>query len=317
MSRKLLWAKIGGSVGLFSIPMAFQNPITGVFLFILGLLHVAYALLIWFGQLPSDSSEETNGDKKELAGEVTQSSREPPELNVAPTGSLLGAEQPDQLKSLGFSETQTQHMTVWIRTNPESDVILQEWDVLIAKDRQIVSDSSMYDVHSECAWKPDNWNTLEFENKSACDLSKLLELPKYQVKLGAAKHLIFIGMESFPDSKKALPDDSATLALRRSRSLFKKTYRASGDDYGIRQFWTLDLGKARTNDPRLEFDQRRAVIIAVRERRSDISILNIVQAIAQSARINNVPLADYTNAETAHPRRVVEPNSHHWRNPPD
>ncbi len=70
------------------------------------------------------------------------------------------------------------------------------------------------------------------------------------------------------------------------------------------KFWELDIGASAIKDPAQEFDQRRAIILGVRNRKSEVPIDFAIKMMAIRTPINDVRLKDDPKLSTAIPMLI-------------
>lgn len=175
-----------------------------------------------------------------------------------------------------------------------------EKEVLIIEEGVVVVHASVFDIHSQCAWKSGSPDEFVHEDDSPCDLRAVLSGPKYQERLAPAKHVVFVGLESFPNSPIEM-DCHGTLSHCRYIQLAGETHKVRPDDWSLRRYWGLDIGKASRDDPDHEFDQRRALVLGIRDCRQDYSLEEAISKLVMTTSINDVDLRFYDKAFTARP----------------
>jgi len=196
----------------------------------------------------------------------------------------------------------------WERPGPSEDALFRETEVQIRdKVGNVMVGASVFEVLNECAWVSGSAKKFEYRNGRACSLGRLLKDRKYQERLAVARHLVFVGMESY----KAAPNKSvgdcshAWLSECRAEEMAERTYNEVPKEWPTKtDFWIFDIGAANTRAESLEFDQRRAIIIGIRNRRSDIPIQDAITFVARRVPLHEVKLSDYSKIATAIAARI-------------
>ena len=275
-------------IGLFSAALA---------------VYCALEYLVW--QAPA-SNKET---RTEAGGGENGKPSGPVDDEKTPSKSLLGPENAELLISRGFKLIEYPTFNRWQKQiEPDIEPFL-ETEVLIAQDGEIIIDASIFNIHRDCAWKPVSAATLTLENGSACDLERVLKGPKYQRRLSLAQNIAFIGLQSFPQLSEPYEcENHETLSECRFVELATRTRKAMPDDWAGRQRWGFDLGRAQHDDNALEFDQRRALLVGIKERRSEVGEREAIRKVILSTKVGLVDLGNYEFSESAEavPLRVAK-----------
>jgi len=150
---------------------------------------------------------------------------------------------------------------------------------------------------------------LGFANSGSCSLETLLAKPKFQGRLLLARHLIFVGLESFLNAPKPARDKVACghdwLTECRAEEMATRVRNAFPDSAPNEPtYWALDIGHAQTKSQSLEWDQRRAVILGVRNRKNGLSVEDAIARISTQTRVEEVRFADYSKISTAKPDEI-------------
>jgi hypothetical protein len=274
----------------------------GVFSAVLA-IYCALEYFVW--QAPTSNEKTHDGS----GGGVVGKPHGPEEGEKKPANSLLGPENAELLISRGFELIEYPTFNRWQKNLEADNEPFLETEVLIAQDGEIIVDASIFNIHRDCAWKPGSAATLTFENGSACDLERVLKGPKYQRRLSLAQNIAFIGLQSFPQLSEPYEcENHETLSECRFVELATRTRKAMPDDWAGRQRWGFDLGRANHEDTALEFDQRRALLVGIKERRSEVGEREAIRRVVLSTKIGLVDLSDYEFSETAEavPLRVAK-----------
>ena len=101
-----------------------------------------------------------------------------------------------------------------------------------------------------------------------------------------ARHLVFIGLESYLDAPMRAKDKTQCghdwLTECRASELATRVRNAFPERPSEPHYWTLDLGHAQASIQNMEWDQRRAVIIGIRNRKEGLPIAEAISKL-QSA----------------------------------
>jgi hypothetical protein len=265
----------------------------GIFSFLLA-VYCAVEVLVWQAPKANTTTEE-----KAPAGDEIQP-RNPIKSSTNPSKSLLGREDAEILIDRGYHLIEYPTFNRWQKRLPPGAEPFSETEVLIAEEGEIIIDASVFNIHRDCSWKPGSAATLTFENGSICDLERVLKGPKYQRRLSLAHNIAFIGLQSHPLLQEPYVCEShETLSECRFVELATRTRKAMPDEWAGRQRWGFDLGRANNADDSYEFDQRRALVVGIRERRSEVDEKSAISRVVLSTKIGLVDLSDYEFSNTA------------------
>lgn len=191
----------------------------------------------------------------------------------------------------------------WQRPNDSEDAPFSETEVLIySENGEWLLSGSVFVVLNECAWVSKSAKHFQYLNGSACSLDTVLGHEKYQQRLARSEHLIFVGMESYENSPQKAGDDCnhEWLSECRADELAHRTRNSVPETWPLSiNFWELDIGASAIQDPAQEFDQRRAIILGVRNRKSGLPIDFAIKMMAIRTPVNDVRLKDYPKLSTA------------------
>jgi hypothetical protein len=236
--------------------------------------------------------------------------------------SLEEKEDPALLQAAGYIRSEYPHR--WEKAQPDVDAPFEETAIILYDDQgNWETSASVFIVLKDCAWVQGSARFFRNRNNTPCSLETLLDFPEFQRRLSSASHLVFVGMESYLNAPKAAASDECGhgfLTTCRADRLITRTYvKYFSDDKKPRpDLWELDIGYANTKSPLLEWDQRRAVILGMRNRRPGLTVEDAVTKVATGARVGVIRLRDYSNAATARASRVpydawtpAGPDTHH------
>lgn len=191
----------------------------------------------------------------------------------------------------------------WQRSYDSEDAPFSETEVIIyGENGQWLLSGSVFVVLDECAWVSKSAKRFEYLNGSGCSLETLLRHTKYQQRLARSEHLIFVGMESYDNSPQSAGDDCRHewLSECRADELAHRTRNSVPEQWPLNiEFWELDIGASTNKNPAQEFDQRRAIILGIRNRKSDIPVEFAIKMIAMRTPVNEVRLKDYPKLSTS------------------
>lgn len=217
-------------------------------------------------------------------------------------------EDPVLLEGLGFGRTDHAHR--WEKDGPDTDAPFDEREVVVYDDDgSWVTTASVYIVLNDCAWAPGSAKYFKNRNNTDCRLETLLAFPEFKDRLVSARHLVFVGLESHDGAPKDASSDDCShdfLTECRADQLVTRTYNAYFKDASqVRpELWELDLGYAQTKSPAMEWYQRRALIIGIRNRRPSVDVEHAVSKIAAGTSVGTVKLSDYSNLATAQAEHI-------------
>lgn len=193
----------------------------------------------------------------------------------------------------------------WQRLNDSEGAPFSEIEVLIySENGEWLLSGSVFVVLNECAWVSKSAKRFQYRNGSACNINTLLSHERYQQRLARSEHLIFVGMESYENSPQKAGDDCnhEWLSECRADEMAHRTRNSVPERWPLSiKFWELDIGASNINDPAQEFDQRRAIILGVRNRKSGVPIDFAIKMMAVRTPVNEVRLKDYPKLGTANP----------------
>lgn len=216
--------------------------------------------------------------------------------------SILGEVDEAKLISLGFTKFERLNFDLWTRIPENQTNTFSEREFLISINEELVALVSVIDIHHECAWQSGQWDRLVYENNSGCDIAKLFSREKYKKRLSAAEHLIFVGMESYLNAPTMTNCDShANISQCRAHELFIRTSNILDNSGSPRRYWGLHLGQSKIENPELEFDQRRAITIGIKEKIAELPINDIVRKIVLNSQNDNYDLTSYQFSNSAVP----------------
>ena len=271
---------------------------------ILSAVLTIYCAYEYFGNGPSNTPQaetEKVGTNEEIGKSAAQAPLKSEGATIEPPlDSLLGPERPDFLRSKGFELTEYPTFNRWEREQDQADEPFTETEVLIAENGELIIDASVFNIHNQCAWKRGSAAKLTYENGALCGIDSVLKGPKYQRRLSLAQDIVFIGLQSYPKPKKPYScEQHDSLSECRFIELATKTRLAMPDNWVSRKRWGFDLGRATIDDESLEFDQRRAIIIGIKQRRVEVDAKDAIKRVALSTSIYDVKFSDFENAETS------------------
>ncbi|MEO1100250.1 MAG: hypothetical protein AAFW65_00235 [Pseudomonadota bacterium] len=208
----------------------------------------------------------------------------------------------------GYHRTDYPHG--WEKRGPDADAPFAEQQVIIYDESgSWLTTASVFVVLNDCAWVPGSAKYFKNRNNTDCKLETLLAFPEFRDRLSSARHLVFVGMESFLNAPQAASSDECnhqSLTECRADRLVTRTYSAYfTNETKVRpELWELDIGYAKTESPALEWYQRRALIIGIRNRRPALDVENAVTQIAAGTWIGTVGLFDYSEAATVRAQNI-------------
>lgn len=230
-----------------------------------------------------------------------------PELPSRPK-TIEDGEDPVLLEALGYGRTDHAHR--WEKDGLDTDAPFDEREVVVYDENgSWLTTASLFVVLNDCAWAPGSAKYFKNRNDTDCSLETLLAFPEFKDRLASARHLVFVGVESYDGAPKdASSEDCSHVFLTECRAdrLVTRTYNAYfNDDSQVRpELWELDLGYALTASPALEWYQRRALILGIRNRRPSIDLEYAVTKIAAGTKVGTVKLSDYSNFATAQAEHI-------------
>ena len=255
---------------------------------------------------PKQSGQTENSP----ADTSSQTSKAPPSSSPKPSPpkTIEDGEDAALLVAEGYRRTEYPHR--WEKDGPDADAPFDEQQVVIYDENGAwLTTASVFVVLNDCAWAPGSAKYFKNRNETDCRLETLLALPEFSHRLASARHLVFVGMESFKDAPTAATSDDCdhqSLTECRAERLVTRTYNAYfNDETKVRpELWELDIGYANTKSAALEWYQRRALILGIRNRRPSLAVEDAVTKIAAGTKIGTVYLADYSRAATARAQHV-------------
>lgn len=261
----------------------------------LALLAGLLAINALFFTPPRSSAPEAT------AGETAADPSAPQTPAVPKT--IEDGEDPAVLTAAGYHRTEYPHR--WEMDGPDADALFEEQSVaLYDEDGNWLTTASVFVVLSDCAWAPGSAKYFKNRNNTPCGLETLLVLPEFRNRLSSASHLVFVGMESYFNAPKPASSNDCShelLTACRADQLVTRTYNEYfRDATKVRpELWELDIGHANTKSPALEWYQRRALIVGIRNRRPGLSVEDAVTKLAVGTKVGTVALSDYSKAATA------------------
>jgi hypothetical protein len=198
----------------------------------------------------------------------------------------------------------------WEKPQPDADAPFEETAAIIYDENgNWETSASVFVVLKDCAWAPGSAKAFKNRNNTDCRLETVLSYPEFQNRLSSANHLVFVGMESYRNAPKpaSSPDcGHVFLTACRADRLITRTYSEYfRDDTKHRpELWELDIGYANAMTATLEWDQRRAVILGIRNRRPGLAVEDAITKVATGARVGVVKLWDYSKASTARAEHI-------------
>lgn len=276
---------MGFGVAAFAVPMALNDSNPSSFSdpqsWVQGIL--AIVLLILGGLVFWDL-----GPWSRSAGEVVVA--EDP-----PAASLEDGLNEDLLKAARY--TFNEEADWWERAAETEDAQFSETEVIIYdEDESWLVTASVFEVLSECAWVSGSAARFQYRNGAGCSLTTLLQHPKYQERLALSRHLVFLGMESYKNAPQRAGDTCPHLWLTECRAdeLAHKTRNMVPESWPVEiGFWTFDIGAHLIKSPKHEFDQRSAIVLGIRNRKSDMPVEDAISLIAARTPVREVRLKDY------------------------
>lgn len=227
---------------------------------------------------------------------------------VASVPSLEDKENPALLIAAGYVPTEYPHR--WEKRQPDVDAPFEETGVMIYDETgNFETSASVFLVLNDCAWVPGSAKYFKNRNNTPCRLETLLAFPEFQDRLSSARHLIFVGMESYLNAPKAASSDHCDhewLTACRADRLITRTYNEYFSDASKSRpdLWELDLGYANSKSLALEWDQRRAVILGIRNRRPGLTVEDAVTKLVTGSKVGTIKLADYSKSATTRAVKV-------------
>lgn len=217
-------------------------------------------------------------------------------------------EDPAVLAAAGYHPTAYPHR--WEMDGPDADAPFDEQSVVLYdEDGNWLTTGSVFVVLNDCAWVGGSAKYFKNRNNTDCRLETLLAFPEFRSRLSSASHLVFVGMESYFDAPKPASSDDCGhgwLTACRADRLVSRTYSEYFTDATqVRpDLWELDIGHANTKSPALEWYQRRALILGIRNRRPGLSVEDAVTKLATGTKVGNVALSDFSKAATGVAERI-------------
>lgn len=212
-------------------------------------------------------------------------------------------EDPAVLAAAGYHRTDYPHR--WEMDGPDADAPFDEQSVVLYDENgEWLTSASVFVVLNDCAWVGGSAKYFKNRNNTDCRLETLLAFPEFRNRLSSASHLVFVGMESYFDAPKPASSDDCGhgwLTACRADRLVTRTYNEYFQDATqVRpELWELDIGHANTKSPALEWYQRRALILGVRNRRPGLSVEDAVTKLATGTNVGTIKLSDFSKAGTA------------------
>lgn len=222
--------------------------------------------------------------------------------------SLEGIENPALLADAGYHRTS--YPGRWERDVPDADANFEEKDVIVYENGAWIVSGNVYVVLNECAWAPNSAKVFQYRNGGGCSIKTLLSQPKFRERLLLARHLVFVGLESHLSAPRPAADKSVCghdwLTECRSEELATQVRNAFPAGAPAEpKYWVLNIGHARTKSPNIEWDQRRAVILGIRNRRDGLSVEDAISRISRQTKVGEVPFDNYSEASSAVATSIV------------
>ncbi len=256
--------------------------------------------------IPSKSDE--SGTKDQTETQVERASSDTASNLPSRAATIEDGEDPVVLRANGYSPTDRPHR--WEKDGPDADAPFDEKEVVVYDEEgSWITTASVFVVLNDCAWAPGSAKYFKNRNGTDCSLESLLAFPEFKDRLASARHLVFVGTESHDGAPNAASSDDCShvfLTECRSDRLITRTYNAYfKDDSSVRpELWELDLGYAQTKSPALEWYQRRALIIGIRNRRPSVDLEGAVTKIVEGTTVGSIKLSDYSNFSIAKAQHV-------------
>jgi len=251
-------------------------------------------------QAPKKDVTASNQKDEQPAGTIEADLPDSINSGASKPKSLLGPENKELLFERGYRLIEFPSFNRWEKELPPLEEPFVETEILIAENGEVIIDASIFDIHRDCAWKPGSAAKLAYENGQPCDLEKVLKGPKYQRRLALAHNIAFIGLQSYPIQKQPYHCESHdTLSECRFMELSARTRRAMPDQWSGRQRWGFDLGRANSDNKVLEFDQRRALVVGIKEHRSEVDVRTAIGQVTLSTKFGLLDLNDYEFSKSA------------------
>ena len=267
-------------------------------------------VMLGFNGLSELTQKPTDQPMGNISGDASQIPTAKPAVPPTPLPSktIEDGEDAALLKAEGYHPTSYPHR--WEKNGPDTDAPFDEQQVVIYDDNGAwLTTASVFVVLNDCAWVSGSAKYLKNRNNTDCKLETLLAFPEFRDRLSSSRHLVFVGVESFLNAPMAATSDDCnhqSLAGCRADRLVTRTYNAYfNDETQVRpELWELDIGYAKSKVPAMEWHQRRALIIGIRNRRPSLNVEDAVTKIAAGTRIGTVSLSDYSKAATARAQHV-------------
>lgn len=278
--------------------------------FVVAGILIVCGFMLGFNGL-GDLKQKPNGQPSGIApGPPSQPPELSPEAPATPSRpkTIEDGEDAALLKAEGYLPTDYPHR--WEKYGPDADAPFEEQQVVIYDESGAwLTTASVFVVLNDCAWVPGSARYFKNRNNTDCKLETLLAFPEFRDRLSSARHLVFVGMESFLNAPKAASSDDCShilLSECRADRLVTRTYNAYfNDETKVRpELWELDIGYANTKSSALEWHQRRALIIGIRNRRATLDIEDAVTKISAGTKIDTVGLSEYSKVATARAQHV-------------
>lgn len=251
-----------GLTVLFSVPVVTSMSDAGTKLWVAAIL-AAGAIALGVNALFFTPKSSNPTPEKPSTGEVAASPAVAAGASAAPF--LEGKEDASLLTAAGYVRTEYPHR--WEKPQPDADAPFEETGVMLYDEEgNFETSASVFLVLKDCAWVPGSAKYFKNRNNTDCRLETVLAFPEFQDRLSSARHLVFVGMESFLNAPKPASSDDCDhkwLTACRSDRLVTRTYNEYFSDASKPrpELWELDLGYANSRSTTLEWDQRRAVIL--------------------------------------------------------
>lgn len=229
-------------------------------------------------------------------------------LSQSEKPTLEGEEDPELLRSMGYQESK-RYLGRWERESQDADAQFDELDIIVYEDGNWLVSGSVYIVLNECAWSPGSAKSFQHRSTGACSLETLLGNAKFKQKILEARHLVFVGLESHLNAPQPAneEDECGHEWLTQCRSIEMATRVRNSLSKELRDnshYWELDIGFAQEEMAVSEWDQRRAILLGVRNRREGLAPDAAIARISKETIVNDVRFEDYSKIDKATARKL-------------